>query len=45
MEKDSDLLVYNEYLKGISSSESNKSKNETNYVSKKNHKIRCFFAK
>ena len=30
---------YNEYLKGISSSESNKSKNETNYVSKKNHKI------
>ena len=30
---------YNEYLKGISSSELNKSKNETNYVSKKNHKI------
>ena len=30
---------YNEYLKGISSSESNKSENETNYVSIKNHKI------
>ena len=31
--------VYNEYLKGISSSESDQSKSETNIVSKKNHKI------
>ena len=31
--------VYNEYLKGISSSESDQSKSETNIVSEKNHKI------